>query len=179
MRRTGSSLQPTFLILWIFAVLMLATAASAGHWEVLYDLAPGSNLQTVNPGGVFNDPVTGTPEIHYDAASTGAPLTGARLMAGQIDNTINQPAGVLTVTGANQNTLIPGAEGTPGTLSGVALQFSVVANHSVSGNLRTIALIPSEPVPGVYTFGSPSYEGQVIFELCSECHTIHVSNQCT
>lgn len=52
-------------------------------------------------------------------------------------------------------------------------------NHSVSGKLRTIALMPSEPVPGVYAFGTPSHEVQVIFELCPECQTIHVSNQCT
>ena len=53
------------------------------------------------------------------------------------------------------------------------------SNNTATGSLAVIALMPAEPVPGVYTFGGRYHEGQLIFELCPRCHTIHVSNQCT
>ena len=133
--------QPSAILTTLFAVL-LATSAQAQFWEVVYDLGPdgmgslGSILTTTAPNGPFTDPVTGTLTMHYDATSTGAPLTGARLVAGQIDGTISQNAGVLLVTGSNMNTLTPGTAGTPGTLSGNTLNLSVVANHTLTGFLH-------------------------------------------
>lgn len=53
------------------------------------------------------------------------------------------------------------------------------SNHSTHGNLSVLALMPAEPVPDVQTFGSWGGGVQLIFELCPECHTVHVSNQCT
>jgi len=129
----SSCLRLCFVIL---VVLVLATSAHAGYWTATYDLAPGSGFETVNPGGTYNDPITGTLTIEYDAATSGAALSGARLVAGQVNNTLNQPAGVLTVTGTGQNALSPGLGGTPGTLAGAALNLAVVANHTISGYLH-------------------------------------------
>lgn len=52
-------------------------------------------------------------------------------------------------------------------------------NHTVPGNLRVIAMMPAEPVPGVHTFGRWGGGARLIFELCPQCHTIHVSNEST
>lgn len=117
-------------------VLGFATSAHAGYWTATYDLAPDSGFETVNPGGTYNDPITGTLTIEYDAATSGAALSGARLVAGQVNNTLNQPAGILTVTGTGQNLLSPGLGGTSGTLAGAALNLAVVANHTISGYLH-------------------------------------------
>jgi len=127
--------RPSAILTFLLSVAF-ATASHAGYWEVVYDMAPGSNLQTLNPGGTYNDPITGTLTIQYDTASTVWPLTGARLVAGQLNGSINQAAGVLTVTGANTNVLSPPGSGTPGTLSGNSLNLSVVANHTLSGFLH-------------------------------------------
>ena len=53
------------------------------------------------------------------------------------------------------------------------------ANHTQEGRLATIALIPAEPVPGVYTFGEHGSGVMLIVEKCPACHTFRVSNQCT
>jgi hypothetical protein len=53
------------------------------------------------------------------------------------------------------------------------------ANHRTPGGLDVIALMPAEPLRGVRTFGRWSEGVQLIFELCPQCHTIHVSNQAT
>jgi len=138
MRRAVSSLDRPFVVLLVFVLTTFATAASAGHWRATYDLAPDSNLNTINPGGTYDDPITGTLTIEYDAVTSGAALSSARLVAGIIDGTINQPAGVLTVSGANKNVLLPGIGGTPGTLSGVALNLAVVADHTTTGYLHCL-----------------------------------------
>ncbi len=51
-------------------------------------------------------------------------------------------------------------------------------NHKTKGRLSTIALMPAEPVKGVHTFGRWGECVQLIFQMCSECYTIRVSNQC-
>jgi hypothetical protein len=136
MRNTSSSLRRPLVILSFLLSATFATAAHAGFWSVVYDLAPDSTVTTDNPGGTFVDPITGSLTMFYDAASTGAPLTGAHLVAGQIDNTLSQPAGVLTVTGTGMNALSPGIPGAAGTLSGAVLDLAAVANHTVSGFLH-------------------------------------------
>ena len=143
-------------------VLTVAGSATAGYWNVKYDLAPGSNIQTVNPGGTFNDPITGYLTIEYGAASMSGALTSARLVSGQIANTLNQPAGLLTVTGSITNALHPvgheqGYDGTPGTLSGVALNFAVVADHTISGFIHCADLTGgSTGFCGLFFSGIPS-----------------------
>ena len=134
MRRAVRTIRA--LHLTILLVLLGAGAAHAGHWSVIYDLAPGRSLATNAPGGPFNDPITGTLTIEYDAVSTGAPLSGARLVTGMIANTISQPAGILTVTGSNMNVLSPPPGGTPGTLMGATLNLAVVADHTLTGFLH-------------------------------------------
>lgn len=133
MQGIGSKLLRTFLLSLV--VLVAAGSAQAGYWAVQYDLA-GSNLQTLNPGGTYNDPVTGTIFVEYDATSSVAPLLGARLVGGTINGSINQNAGLLWVTGSNTNQLIPGLGGTPGTLAGDKLNLAVIANHNVTGYLH-------------------------------------------
>src|SRR5262249_38414695 len=51
-------------------------------------------------------------------------------------------------------------------------------NHKRKGQLSTIALMDAEPVKGVHTFGRWGASVQLIFQMCSKCHTIRVSNQC-
>ncbi|AWM40364.1 hypothetical protein [Gemmata obscuriglobus] len=51
-------------------------------------------------------------------------------------------------------------------------------NREKRGQLTPIALLPAEPVPGVHTFGRYGGGVQLIFQLCPECATIRVSNQC-
>jgi hypothetical protein len=132
-----------------------ATSAHAGFWLAVYDLAPGSNTVTSAPGGPFTDPITGSLSVFYDAASSGAPLTGAHLMKGQINGSLSQPAGVLTVTGTTMNLLLPGPGGTPGTLSGASLSFSVVTDHTVSGFLHCADLTGAGGFCDIF-FGTPS-----------------------
>jgi hypothetical protein len=50
-------------------------------------------------------------------------------------------------------------------------------NHTRTGQLSTIALVPAEPVKGVHTFGPWGGGVQLIFQLCGRCYTIRVSNQ--
>ncbi len=114
----------------------VAGAAQAGYWEAVYDFAPASMVETTNPGGVYLDPLSGQITVQYDAASSMAPLTGARLVAGNTRVSLSQPAGILTVTGVTDVALSPPPGGTPGTLSGAALQFAVVANSTTSGFLH-------------------------------------------
>jgi hypothetical protein len=123
------------MLLLSLVVLVAAGSAQAGYWAVQYDLA-GSNLETVNPGGTYNNAVTGTLNVEYDATSSVAPLLGGRLVSGTIDGTIDQDAGLLYVTGANSNVLNPGMGGTPGTLSGDKLNLAVIADHNVTGYLH-------------------------------------------
>jgi hypothetical protein len=52
-------------------------------------------------------------------------------------------------------------------------------NHKRRGKLSTIALMPAEPVKGVCTFGRWGMGVQLVFQMCNNCHTIRVSNQCT
>ena len=114
----------------------LAGAAQAGFWEVVYDFAPASEVVTTNPGGIFQDPLTGQITVQYDAVSSMAPLTGARLVAGNTKVTLLQDAGILAVTGETDVALSPPPGGTPGALSGAALQFAVIANSTTSGFLH-------------------------------------------
>ena len=52
------------------------------------------------------------------------------------------------------------------------------SNSGREGRLSTIALLPAEPVKGVQTFGSLGGGVQLVFQICGECKTIRVSNQC-
>jgi hypothetical protein len=50
------------------------------------------------------------------------------------------------------------------------------ANFNEREQLIPIALVPSEPVKGVDTYGGHGVE--MIFAVCPKCYTIRVSNQC-
>jgi hypothetical protein len=115
---------------------LAGSAQAAGYWEVEYDWAPSSDVETTNPGGVFNDPLVGKIKIQYDAASSGAPLTAARLVSGNTNVLLSQAAGVLTVTGNTDVAMSPPPGGTPGTLAGAVLNLAVVTNSTTSGFLH-------------------------------------------
>jgi hypothetical protein len=51
-------------------------------------------------------------------------------------------------------------------------------NHKIRGRLSTIAVIPAEPITGLELWGYGGNCTQLIYQLCNECHTIRVSNQC-
>lgn len=118
----------------------LAGSASAGYWQVVYDLAPGSTLQTNAPASPPDiDPITGTITIRYGAASQGAPLTSARLIAGNTFVDINQPdtppGTFFHMTGDTYMTLLPQDCGT-GTLTGATFIPPVVADSKQTGFLH-------------------------------------------
>ncbi len=52
------------------------------------------------------------------------------------------------------------------------------SNRKKRGQLIAIALMPAEPVIGVHTFGRWGDGVQLIFQMCPQCYTIRVSNQC-
>ncbi len=115
----------------------LAGSASAGYWEVVYDLAPGSTLVTKDPlGSLHTDPITGTLTVRYNAATQSAPLTSAKLIAGHTNVQIYQPRFFFVWTGSTDVNLIPQVGGTPGVLNGATLTFGVVANSSTTGFLH-------------------------------------------
>lgn len=118
----------------LIGILLLAASAQAGVWEVTYDLAPGSSVTTTTPLGPDVDPMTGTFVVEYDAASTAAPLTGARLKSGAFHVTLsNMVTGILTITGSTDTTLLPASGGTPGVLSGDTLILDPVPDSSSTG----------------------------------------------
>jgi hypothetical protein len=112
----------------------LAGPASAGYWDVQYDLAPGSFLETMDPTGSNHiDLLTGTLTVRYDAATQSAPLSSAKLVAGHTNVQIYQPRIFFLWTGSTDMNLIPTVGGTPGTLSGASLTFGVVVDSSTTG----------------------------------------------
>jgi len=52
------------------------------------------------------------------------------------------------------------------------------SNRKKNRQLTVLALMPAEPVKGVYTFGRWGGGVQLIFRMCPKCYTIRVSNQC-
>lgn len=144
-------------ILAVAALLtLLAGAANAGYWKTIYDFAPGSIVTTTNPGGVFMDPLSGTIEVHYDAPTSVAPLTGARLVAGNTLVMLSQAAIILTVTGTTNVALSPPPSGTPGTFSGgVNLNFGVIASSTTTGSLHCADFTGPGGVCSTF-FGTPA-----------------------
>ncbi len=163
MRRFDRTILATAGVLLAFA--LLSPSSQAGVWEVFYDLAPGSSITTTTPLGPDTDPVTGTFMVEYDAASTAAPLTGARLMSGAFHVTISQMAmtpGVLTITGETDTVLSPPASGLPGTLTGDTLILPPVPDSSSTGFIhctgaacRLAGLPPSMMIPQTPTGPGP------------------------
>jgi hypothetical protein len=118
--------------------LLLASSASAGYFEVVYDLS-GSTLTTTAAGWTDPDPITGTLTIRYGATASTAPLTSALLVAGNQHITIiNQPFGLFTITGVTDTDFNPPTIGspTPGTLTGNTLNFAMVSVADTTGFLH-------------------------------------------
>jgi hypothetical protein len=118
--------------------LLLAGSASAGYFEVVYDLT-GSTMTTTAAGWTDVDPITGTWTIRYGATASTAPLTSALLVAGNQYVAIdNRPFGIFTITGFADTDLNPATGGspTPGTLTGNTLNLSVVTFADSVGYLH-------------------------------------------
>jgi hypothetical protein len=124
------------MLLLSLALLGIAGSANADHWKVIYDWEPGSTNTTINPGGTFVEDILGKIEVQYDAVSSGAPITGARFVGGNSSGFINQPAGVLTVTGFNNRVFSPAPNGTPGAFSGLKVTFPAILPTSLTGFLH-------------------------------------------
>jgi len=134
-------------LLTVLAIVLLSTSlagsASAGYWRVIYDLAPGSFLKTFDILGASDiDPMTGKFTFQYDAASQGAPLTGARFTAGKTNVQMYQPNFFFLLTGSVDLTYKPGPGGTtavlgPATgLTAAEMQVGVVATSEQKGFLH-------------------------------------------
>jgi hypothetical protein len=52
------------------------------------------------------------------------------------------------------------------------------SDRKKKGQLTPIALMPPEPVTGVHTFGRWGGGVQLIVQMCPQCYTVRVSNQC-
>jgi hypothetical protein len=139
MRRLDSLFRVLAIVLLTAA---LAGSASAGYWQVEYDLAPGSTLMTKDPFGTTDiDPIQGKLWVRYDAASQAAPLTGARLVGGYTHITIQQPntppGMFFEIQGITDMKLLPQDCGT-GTLTGATLIPPVVADSKQTGYLHCV-----------------------------------------
>jgi hypothetical protein len=164
----------------VLAIVLLAGPASAGYWEVVYDLS-GSTLQTKPPIGPTDiDPINGTLTIQYDAATESAPLTGARMVAGNTYGAIaqpdNPPGTFFQITGYQKMTLLPQAGGAPGTITGATLNWAVdvedsartgflhcneftgqVGNCVLAGMVHTVPLPQTPTGPGPFPESFPKF----------------------
>jgi len=139
------------LVTVLLASVLAASSAQAGYWEVLYVLEGTSTTNT--PLGADEDPLVGTMNVEYDAASVAAPLSGtARMMTGfwHVDLLLT---GLILITGSTNTTLVPGAGGTSGTVAGANLTLASVADSASTGFIHCyvgcgLAGMPtSSPVP--------------------------------
>ena len=137
MRRRLTFLTFASSVAWL---CVTAGAATAGYWQVEYDLA-GSNARTtiINPVdmsivNVDDDPITGTFFVQYEATSSVAPLIVGRLTSGDTHVSISQSVGgLLLITGSTDTTLLPPVWGTYGSLAGQTMSLSIVADSSTTG----------------------------------------------
>jgi len=131
-------MQRSILLLGALTVLLgVGGSASAGYWEVEYDLA-GSTAQTIvtAAGTTDVDDVTGSFTIQYDTPGAAtAPITGARLVAGTTHLSMFQTnGGVFTLTGSTDTVLSPPLpNGIPGTIAGATLSGLSGITNSVTG----------------------------------------------
>ena len=135
MRRLGSLFGMVAIVLLSAS---LAGSASAGYWDVVYDLAPGSFLKTMAPGGSSDiDPITGSFTVRYDAATQSAPLSNPKMPAGDTQGNMYQPNSFFLMTGTQSMNLIPQVGGAPASITGtVNLNVAVVANSTTTGYMH-------------------------------------------
>jgi hypothetical protein len=118
-------------------LLGVGGSASAGYWEVEYDLA-GSTVQTIVTlvGTTDVDPLTGSFTIQYtnSLSTPSAAITGARLVAGAQQLVMFQTnLGLFLLTGTIDTVLNPPPGGTPGVINSPNLTLATVADSSVMG----------------------------------------------
>jgi len=123
----------TLLLGLLAIVLGVGGSATAGYWEVTYDLA-GSTSTTITTAfsATMVDPVTGSFTIEYDGPKAG-PVTGARLAAGATQVIMSQDwKGIFTLTGTTDTVMSPPPPGATGVINPPNLTVPSLATTSVS-----------------------------------------------
>jgi hypothetical protein len=162
-------------LLGILAVVLgVGGSASAGYWEVVYDLA-GSTTTTVVTAAASTDvdPVTGTFTLQYDTVGTStAPITGVRLVAGNTQMIMYQNPGPFILTGTFNTVLSPPVSGIPGAITGLSISgFSGIPNsatgfiHCYDGFQACSAAgyTHTTPKPQTPTISEPMDLGKFVF----------------
>jgi hypothetical protein len=116
-------------------LLGVGGSASAGYWEVVYDLT-GSTTQTIitllNTTDV--DPVTGSFTLRYDVSTPSAPITGAGVVAGNTKLVMSQTnLGFFLLTGTVNTVLTPPPGGTPMVINPPNLTMTGSVPNAVTG----------------------------------------------
>jgi hypothetical protein len=162
-------------LLGVLAILLgVAGSASAGYWEVVYDLA-GSTTTTIVTAAASTDvdQVTGSFTIQYDTPGTAsAPITGARLVAGGTHMDLYNDVGVFLLTGSFNTPFTPPFGGVVGAISGVNLSGLSGIPNAATGYIQcfngastcTAAGYPvSTPIPQTATSPPPLNLGKLVF----------------
>lgn len=114
-------------------VLGVAGPASAGYWQVVYDLTGSTTTTVVTAASSTDvDPVTGRFTIQYDGPQAG-PVTGARLVAGNTQLVMYQNPGPFVLTGTIDTILRPPMGGIAGGISGATLSGLSGIPNAVKG----------------------------------------------
>lgn len=114
-------------------LLGVAGPASAGYWEVVYDLTGSTTTTVVTAASSTDvDPVTGSFTIQYDGPQAG-PVTGARLVAGNTNLDMYQNPGPFVLTGDINTVLAPPPGGVVGGISGATLNGLSGIPNAVTG----------------------------------------------
>jgi hypothetical protein len=167
-------MQKIFTLLSTLALaLLISGTATAGYYEVVYDLA-GSELTTSPPGGLPDqtDPITGSWTVRLYSATSGSPVTKAYLMSGDEVTTIDQDYTVFQLTGSSNVDLLPPNGATrinvagAGTLAAFNVGNSAVtgSNHCTGSFCAGAGFTASVPVPLTPTFSPvPAPRPELVF----------------
>lgn len=120
--------------------LMLAVSgtASAGYWNVAYDMS-NTTVFTANAGGTFLDNSTGAWRLEFDSpsAGAGAPYSGARFAYGHTDYTSTQDAGIIVVKVKAHTDFLPASGGDTLSITGTTnIAAFTVTDSLVDGTLH-------------------------------------------
>jgi len=169
------NMRRLILLLGLMAfVLGIGGSAGAGYWEVVYDLAGSTNTTIVTAAASTDiDPITGSYTILYDTPGTAtAPITGARLVAGNTHLSMSQNPGPFILTGSINTVLTPPTGGTVGTITGATLSGLSGIPNAVTGWIHcydvfnpcsAAGYVNSGTVPMTPTASVPFAVGDLIF----------------
>jgi hypothetical protein len=163
------------LLLGLLAIVLgVGGSASAGYWEVVYDLAGSTTTTVVTLANSTDvDPVTGSFTLQYDTVGTStAPITGVRLVAGNTQMIMYQNPGPFILTGTLNTVLTPPGSGIPGTITGLTISGLSGIPNAVTGFIHcTDGFSPcsaagythTTPKPQTPTVSVPMALGNLVF----------------